>query len=119
MSLKSLVTKSVDMAFQKASDLTTIVIFNNKDSSEYNFNTQETVVDISATTVVRGIQMKKGRTRPSDATNSISMQVLFKTKDVPNVTTYSTATINSLVWNISPETDVNDYTTIVTFVREK
>lgn len=120
MSLKSLVTKSVDMAFQKAGDLATIVILYKKDSSEYNFNTQETVVDDEATVAIKGLQLKKGREKPTDATNSITMRMLFKTKDIPSgLTTYGSALINSITWNISPVSEINDYTTIITFVREK
>ena len=118
MSLKSLVTKSVDMAFRKAGDLATIVVFNKKTVTEYNFTNEAVDIANAGTVVANGIQLKKTKQLPNQATNSTAIKFLFKTQDVGSISEYSNAVINGVTYKFEPTSEINDFVTVLSFVRE-
>lgn len=118
MSLKSLVKKSVDLAFNKAGDLATNVVFNKKTVTEYDFTDQSVDIADVGTVIVKGLQLSKLKQRPGQSTNSTALRFLFKTVDIGNISEYSNAVINNVTYKFDLTSDINDYVTVLAFVRE-
>jgi len=118
MGLKSLVQKSVDVAFAKAGDLATIVIFNKKSAAGYDFTTQSVNVTSEGTVVAKGIQLKKTKQAPTQTNNSTATNFLFRTSDVGNISEYSNAVIGGITYKFEPTAEINDFVTVLSFVRE-
>ena len=118
MGLKSLVKKSVDTAFAKAGDLATIVVFNKKTAASYDFTAESVAISNDGTVVAKGIQLKKTKQAPDQATNSTSTNFLFRTPDVGNISEYSNAVIGGVTYKFEPTAEINDFVTVLSFVRE-
>ena len=118
MSLKSLVKKSVDTAFAKAGDLATIVVFNKKTVAGYDFTEQSVSVSNDGTVVAKGILLKKTKQAPTQTTNSTATNFLFRTPDVGDISEYSNAVIGGVTYKFEPTAEINDYVTVLSFVRE-
>lgn len=118
MSLKSLVTKSVNMAFEKAGDLAIIVLFNKKTVTDYDFTDQAVDMVDAGYTAAKGFEMKKRKNLPGQANNSTSVEMMFKTADVGNISDYSNATINGINYKFEPTRTINDFVTVLSFARE-
>lgn len=118
MGLKSLVQKSVDMAFTKAGDLATIVVFNKKSLASYDFTAESVSVTNDGTVVAKGIQLKKTKQAPTQTTNSTVINFLFRTSDVGNISEYSNAVIGGVTYKFEPTAEINDFVTVLSFVRE-
>ena len=53
-----------------------------------------------------------------DSNNSQHIDMMFKTADIGDPSLYDFATINGVVWKITPPYDANAFTTTVALVRE-
>lgn len=118
MSLKSLVNRNVNLAFKKIGDLATLVTFNKKSVTTYDFTNEGVDLTDTGSVVATGIQLKKTKQLPNEATNSTALKLLFKTADVGNISEYSNAVINNVTYKFEPTSEINEFVTVLSFVRE-
>lgn len=120
MSLRSLVLRQVDKAFNAIGDLKISVTLIKKSSGQFNFATQDSAITTDSTTVIPGIVKRKLKriASPKDSNNSQHVDVVFKTADIGDPSLYFEAVIEGVKWKVTPPYDANPFVTTVSLVRE-
>lgn len=120
MNYAAIIQKGVNKAFDVAGSLAIRVELAKKTSGDYDFNTQSAGVITTVTKTIFGFEKRRLKrvASPRDSNNSQHLDILFKTTDIGDPSLYDTATINGVVWKITPPYDVNAFVTTVALVRE-
>ena len=115
MSYKALVNSNVTLAFNLIKDLAEDVILVKSSDNDFDFETataSEKTVNISTKAVVIKDAKK------SKAHNAIKRQVMFKTRNLGDLTAYDRVMIEGKEWRFGPMINNDGYTVLAEVYRE-
>ena len=113
MATPSQVRSLVDQAFRAAGGLVTDVTFTNITEGEYNFTTGARETTTGDEVTIQGI---KGRQTSNQ--NGKTLEVIFKTQDVDELTNYDSVHLGNDQWKVEGWQG-DDYTLTATLKRER
>jgi hypothetical protein len=99
MGYQSLIDSNLKKAFLLAKDLAVDVVLTKKTNDSFNFGTGEVSSPSSQTVSTKAIIIDSKKT--SADRNSVSKEIMLKAKDVGDLKSYSTITIDSVIWTLS------------------
>jgi len=117
MSYTALIDSNLTKAFNLVKDLAVLGTFNKKSGVSFDFTTGETTTasTTTITTKVVIIDLKK----TSDKSNTVRKQILFKSRNLEDLTFYDTITINGVIWKLGEIIHSNNFTTLLNIFKEE
>lgn len=115
MKLKGLIQNSLNKAFTLVGDLAVDCILTEKVATGFSFTTNSVNSDPEVTKTVKCIVLNKSN--PREVTNSLSIDVLFKSTDIDTPDVYDRAYIEGIQWVVVPPFLDNGYTIRMTLTR--
>jgi len=106
---KALLDKQLSSVFNRLKDLSPMATFSHSSSKAFDFATGETQVTVDPPVTIKVVILKE--------TNDKAMRtkvLLFKTKDVPNVSEYDTIEIGGVNHKVIAPAETSPYTTRLT-----
>lgn len=116
MSYKNLIDRSLLRTFNTLKDLATIVVLTKKGNPSFNFQTGQT--EFSGNTTVTTKAVVIASTKKSEKTNVTEKELMLKSKEVGDLTLYSTVTIDTEVWNLGGIQKNDGFISLVKIFRE-
>jgi hypothetical protein len=110
MSYKALINSNVNKLFNLVKDLADVAVLTKKTNVEFNFKTGNTTADTS--TLVTKIIITDVEENSSNI-KTIKKQCLLKTKEIGDISLYSTITSANKIWKIGPIIRTDRFVTIV------
>jgi hypothetical protein len=113
---QQLVDSNLNKAFNLIKDLAIDIVLTKKPDPSFNFGTGTAEFSPSQTTNTKAvlIDLKKN----AQDRNTVVKQLMLKSKEVGDITRYSTVTIDSTVWNISDIPKGDGFILLVNIYRE-
>ena len=115
MSYAALIDRNLTRAFNKIRDLAKVATVTKRNNVEFNFGTGE---KSSTDTIVKFKCVLIEDDKNSEERNSKELQIMFKTSDMPELTTYDNITIEGTVYKVGKALKSDGYISIVTIHRE-
>jgi len=116
VSYKNTIDANLKRAFSMIKDLATDAILNKKQSSSFDFSTGDSVNTGNTVLVVKAILINSKKA--STTSETVSKEVMLKSKEVIDISAYDTLTINSEVWKIGPVISNDGFLILATVFRE-
>jgi hypothetical protein len=116
MSYKNLIDKSLFKTFNTLKDLASVVVLTKKNNPSFNFQTGQS--EFAPTTTITTKAVITNSTKKFEDRNTIQKELMLKTKEVGDLTTYTTITINSEVWNIGGIEKNDGFVSLVKVFKE-
>ena len=120
MSYKNLIDSNLRRAFILVRDLAEDVTFNLKEVIDFDFSTGNVVENPQTTVIVKAVVItsKKESRDVKGSRNTDSVELMFSTRDVGDLTMYDTVIIAGNEWNLGKRIKSDGYITLVELYRE-
>jgi hypothetical protein len=99
MGYVNFIQNQISIAFNTIGDLATDLTFVQTTPASFDFNNSITVTTPLVSTTIKGIINKKKRENTS---NTMFMNMSFRSSDIPDATIYDKVIINGITWNVTP-----------------
>jgi hypothetical protein len=106
---KAMLDKQLSSVFNKLKDLSPPAIFIHNSAKSFDFATGETQTTVEAPVTIKVVILKE-----TDDKAMKTKVLLFKTKDVPNVSEYDTIEIAGVTHKVIAPAETSPYTTRLT-----
>jgi hypothetical protein len=116
MSYKNLIDSNLVRAFNLLKDLATDVTFVKKSEAAFDFSTMVTSHLTTTNIVVKAIITDSSK--KSSSHNSKETTIMFKSKDLGEITLYDSVIINNATWRIGPYIKDSGYIIIAEITKE-
>lgn len=116
MSYKALIDSNLSLAFNLLKDLATEVVLTKKTVPQFNFGNGNAEFGANQTVITKAIEINSNKT--SENRNTIQKELMLKSKDVGDLTNYTTVTINSNTWNLGEIQKNDGFILLVKIFRE-
>lgn len=100
MSYRNLIDSNLKRAFSMIKDLATDVTFIRKQGVDYDFNTAAATPSSTSTFVIKAVILDSKK--KSEDHNTMSKEIMFKTKELIDITIYDSIVIGNDTWKIGP-----------------
>jgi hypothetical protein len=116
VSYQTLIDTNLNRAFNLLKDLAIDSTLTLKPNPSFNFGTETSEFGTSTNVVTKAIIVSKEK-KAKDR-NTVETKIMVKTKEVGDLTRYSTIQINSQTWNIGDVSKDNGFISLVNIYRE-
>lgn len=119
MGYKNLINANLNKAFRLASDLATDVVYVKKETPEFDFSTSATATSSTSSIVLKTIIINSVKRSGADSGRSVKRsQIMVKTKDVGDLSTYDHILINKEIWKFGPVIQDSGFVIYAEIVKE-
>lgn len=119
MGYKNLINANLNKAFRLASDLATDVVYVKKENPEFDFATSAAGASSSSSVIIKTIIISSAKRSGTDVGRSVKRsQIMVKTKDVGDLSTYDHILINKEIWKFGPVIQDSGFVIYAEIVKE-
>lgn len=118
MGFSNLIDSNLTRAFNLVKDLAIEAVFTLKSGTSFNFGNAETTHTSSTSSTVKAVVMESSKKKASSQ-NTIERTLMFKSKDLIDVSGYDSVAIAGEVWNVGQTVKNDGRITILSIYREK
>ena len=116
MGYQALIDKNLDKAFSKIQDLAIDVTIT-RNSASFNFSTSAATLTPEAPLTVKAVVIDINK--DSKEYNYLEKQIMFKSIDFIDITTYDTVVIGSDTWKIGTRINNSGYIYLINIYKDK
>lgn len=115
MGYKQLVEGNVRKAFNLLKDLAVEVVFTRKNGQAFDFGTADVTTTLAPTVIAKVVVVETVKVKER---NTVRKTLMFKSKDVGDIKTFETVTLDGVVWNIGEVPKNDGYIVMVNIFKE-
>ncbi len=116
MGYAKVIDANLNLAFNQLKDLAVNVILHRKAQQGFDFSNAAITEDQAVDTIIKAVIIEK--TKSSETHNSSKKEILFKSRGIPDITTYDSVTIANEVWKFGPIISDNGYVIFAEIYKE-
>lgn len=116
MSYQALINRNLDKAFRLLKDIA-IDITLNRNTADFDFSSNATNVTANSSVSLKAVVTDINKESPEY--NYLEKQVLFKSKDIDDLTVYDTITIEAETWKIGSKINNSGYIYLLNIFKDK
>lgn len=116
MGYQTLIDRGLTLAFNQAKDLAIDAIFNKKDVATFDFSSGKMPAGKTTSSPIKVILIEG--LKQSSTHNPTKKQVMFKSKNLDDITTYDSIKISTETWKIGPILSNNGFIVLAEIYKE-
>lgn len=110
------IDSKLNMAFNLIKDLAVSVVFVKKTGASFDFSTGESVVTTTTNITTKAVIVDSKKT--SKESNVMSKQLMFKSKDLGDISLYDSVQINGVTWRLGDVITNSGYIILITIFKD-
>ena len=118
MSYTALIDAQLVTAFKLAKDLAKDVVLTKKVGSSFDFTNNAPVHSATQTVTTKAVKIDAKKTTSLKASTVVTAEMLFKTKEIGDVSIFDTVAFSGETWKIGPVLHSSAFITMVTLLKE-
>lgn len=116
MSFSKLLDANLVRAFNLVKDLAVTVTFTKKSGTNFDFGEGDTVHSGTVSVTIKAVVLNTDK--KASQHNVVAKEIMFKSKDIGQVTEYDSVLLNGEMWSVGPQVKDNGRILVLNVFRE-